>query len=48
VAGDQLARHGQRRNDVASGAAAGDEYAQLGQFVSFQASKPDVLMLSLW
>jgi hypothetical protein len=26
---------------VSSGAAAGDEYAQLGQFASFQASKPN-------
>ena len=47
VAGDQLARHGQRRNDVASGTAAGDEYTQLGQIASFQASKPNVLMLHL-
>jgi hypothetical protein len=32
---------------VASGAAAGDKNAQLGQFASFQASKPNVLMLPL-
>jgi hypothetical protein len=32
---------------VASSAAAGDEYTQLGQIASFQASKPYVLMLPL-
>jgi hypothetical protein len=32
---------------VASGTAAGDEYTQLGQIASFQASKPNVLMLHL-
>ena len=30
VAGDEFAGHGQRRNDVAAGAAAGDENAQVG------------------
>ena len=36
VAGDQFASHGQRRNDVASGAAAGDEYAQIGDRFPFK------------
>lgn len=36
LAGDQFASHGQRRKDVASGAASGDEYAQIRQTCSFQ------------
>jgi hypothetical protein len=31
VMGGKFARDGERRNDVASGAAAGDEYAQVRQ-----------------
>ena len=36
VARDQLASHGQRRNDVATGAAAGNENAQVRQALASQ------------
>ena len=36
VAGHQLTRHGQRRNDVAAGAAAGNENAELCQCPALQ------------
>ena len=36
VVSNRFARHGQRRNDVGSGAAASDEYAQLRQAKSSQ------------
>jgi hypothetical protein len=35
VAGDQFVSHGQRRDDVASGAASGDEYAQSVRQIAF-------------
>jgi hypothetical protein len=36
VALDKFMSHGQRRNDVSAGAAAGDEYAQVRQMQAFQ------------
>jgi hypothetical protein len=36
VLSNRFARHGQRRNDVACGAAASDEYAQIWQVSAFQ------------
>ena len=40
VARHQFTGHGQRRDDVASGAAAGDQYAQVRQTGSFRAPEP--------
>ena len=42
VVGSEFASHGQRRNDVASGAAAGYEYAQSGQVSAFQEGSSSV------
>jgi hypothetical protein len=44
--GNQLARHGQRWNNVASGTAAGDEYTQTRQSNSFHEGLPSGSELS--